>query len=115
MKKILFLGILVLTFNTLLAQKKNTSRNFDFAFGIGNNQQLFAGSFVHNWGVGKKKKLDFGIGIRMTNSFATDKYYTTAKAKLTSGKTGPGVLFAEDIPTNIDSFFVGKTQINAIK
>ncbi|MEO0312126.1 MAG: hypothetical protein RIQ89_1783, partial [Bacteroidota bacterium] len=114
MKKLLFLGILALTFNTLLAQKKNTSRNIDLGFGIGGNQQLLAGSFVQNWGIGKKKKLDLGIGIRMTNSFATDKYYTTAHAKLTSGKTGPGVLFAEDIPANIDSFFVGKTQINAI-
>lgn len=55
-----------------------------------------------------------GVGVRLTSSFATDKYYETADARLTSGKTGPGVLFAENIPPNIDSFFVGKSQINSL-
>ena len=85
----------------------------DFSAGFGQSQALIATSFTHYWGIGKKQKLQLGVGARLTNSFGTDQYLTTANAKLTSGKTGPGVLFADDIPANVDSFFVGKPQVNA--
>jgi hypothetical protein len=113
MKKLLSLVLATIITNAILAQKR-VHQYADLALGVGGNQQQFAGSYVYNWGIGKKQKLHLGVGARLTSSFATDKYYETANARLTSGKTGPGVLFAEDIPANIDSFFVGKTQINAI-
>lgn len=86
----------------------------DFSAGFSRNQALISSSFSHNWGIGKKQKLQLGIGARITNSFGTDQYFTTANAQLTSGKTGPGVLFADDIPANVDSFFIGKPQINSL-
>jgi len=113
--------IALLITTVIFGQEKKQDKNetpklnlIDFSIGAGSQQFNFSGSFVHYWQVGKKKKLQLGIGGRLTSSFATDKYFTTANAKLTSGKTGPGVLFADDIPANIDSFFVGKTQINSL-
>lgn len=94
--------------------KKRTLNYIDLSVGLGQNQALIASSFTHYWGIGKKQKLHLGIGARLNNSFGTDQYFTTANAQLTSGKTGPGVLFADDIQANIDSFFVGKPQINAL-
>lgn len=111
---------MILSSLSLLAQenkepKKTKAQNIaDLSFGVGSKQANISASYMHLWGLGKRQKLKLGIGGRFTSSFATDKYYTTANAKLTSGKTGPGVLFADDIPANIDSFFVGKTQINSL-
>ncbi len=120
MKKTNAFFFLFLCSLSLLAQenkesKKTRTQNIaDLSFGLGSKQANIAASYLHLWGIGKKQKLKLGIGGRFTSSFATDKYYTTANAKLTSGKTGPAVLFADDIPANIDSFFVGKTQINSL-
>ena len=93
---------------------RRTNNIIDISTGFGKNQIITAGSYVHNWGIGKKQKLQLGVGVRLTNSFGTDLYFTTANAQLTSGKTGPSVLFADDIQANIDSFFIGKPQINAL-
>lgn len=109
----LFISVVFIS-TGLLAQQKRSTSLLDLGVGIGNNQQLVSASWVHYWGVGKKQNLKLGIGARFTSSFATDKYYETADARLTSGKTGPGVLFAENIPANIDSFFIGKPQVNAL-
>ncbi len=90
------------------------SMNFtDISVGFSPNQAIIASSYTHYWGIGKKQKLQLGVGARLTNSFGTDQYFTTANAQLTSGKTGPGVLFADDIQANVDSFFIGKPQINS--
>ena len=44
-----------------------------------------------------------GLGFRLTSFFAKNKTYITAPAKLTSGKTGPSVFFADQIMENIDT------------
>ncbi len=120
MNRILLLAITVLISITAISQtvKKDstakTSMNFaDFSVGFSQNQAIIASSYTHYWGIGKKQRLQLGLGARLTNSFGTDQYFTTANAQLTSGKTGPGVLFADDIQANVDSFFIGKPQINA--
>lgn len=114
MNKLSLLIVVLFVSTGLLAQQKRTASLLDLGAGIGNNQQLISASWIHYWGIGKKRNLKLGIGTRFTSSLATDKFYETADARLTSGKTGPGVLFAENIPANIDSFFVGKPQINAL-
>jgi hypothetical protein len=122
MRKILLITIFtVSTLIGLAQEKKKDSPSekkgntlIDLAIGAGSSQSLVSSSFVHNWSIGKKQKLQLGIGLRLTNSFGKDQYFTTANAKLTSGKTGPAVLFADDIPANVDSFFVGNAQVNAL-
>jgi hypothetical protein len=116
----LLLGFLLFSITSFSQSLKIDSANkhklsfIDFSTGFSNNQALISTSYSFNWGIGKKQRLLLGVGARLTNTFGTDQYFTTANAKLTSGKTGPGVLFADDIPANIDSFFVGKPQINAL-
>ncbi len=93
---------------------KNTSRFADFTLGIGSRQGSAALAYINNWQLGKRKKIEAGIGLRFTSYFAGSQYYTTAPAILTTGKTGPGVFFGSDIPANIDSIQLKKSQVNAL-
>ena len=118
MKSILlpFLAIMLLS-NISVAQEKKQRAvdNFiDLTAGIGSSQGTGAVSYVYNWKVGKRKKLELGLGARFTSYFGSNLYFKTGPAKLTSGKTGPGVLFASDITPNIDSVLFSKAQINSL-
>lgn len=68
------------------------------------------------WGFGNNKKnFKVGLGARLTSSLGGNSLeYITAPAKFTSGKTGPGVFFADQIPQNIDTVSLNGTQVNAI-
>lgn len=114
MKKILIGSFLLLVVNNLLAQKTNLEKSFSASAAAGNREFSTAFMYQHLWKVGKKQKFKVGAGLRLTNYFGFDRYYTTAPAKLTSGQTGPGVLFSEDIPQNIDSVIFNHTQVNAL-
>ena len=117
MKKILlpFLAIMLLSNISVAQQKKQRAvDNFiDLTAGIGSSQGSGALSYVYNWKVGKRKKLELGLGARFTSYFGSNLYFTTAPAKLTSGKTDPTVLFSDDIKENIDSVLFPKAQINS--
>jgi hypothetical protein len=93
-------------------QKSDQSVSFTAAVGGGSFSSAFGYQYL--WRLGKSRKFGLGLGVRLTNYFGSDRYYTTAPAKLTSGKTGPGVFFADDIPENIDSVLFKKTQVNAL-
>ncbi len=118
MKKniVLFVAILGIAFNTQAQQKEHNSVNqfLDFTTAIGVGQASVALSYVHNWKLFKKQKWEAGVGARFTAYSGSNKYYRTAPAKLTSGKTGPGVFFADDIVQNLDSVLFPKAQINAL-
>ncbi len=112
--------VLVLLFSVGLATQSNAQKSkqidksisFTAAFGSSEFSTSFA--YEHIWKLGKKNKFGIGTGVRLTNYFGTDKHFTTAPAILTSGKTGPGVFFSEDIPQNIDSVFFKKAQTNSL-
>jgi hypothetical protein len=55
-----------------------------------------------------------GTGVRMTSFFGQRLYYQTAPASITSGKTGPGVFFTENIPENMDSLLISNPQMYAL-
>ena len=103
-----FFGMLT----TAFAQK--VKQDASLSFGFGSNQFTTALQYQHIWLLGKKKKFGIGTGARLTNSFGNKNYFTTAPAKLTTGKSGPGVFFGNDLVQNIDSVFFPKTQINAL-
>ncbi len=92
--------------------KKNN--NFDAEIGAASGQFLGALSWTHLHGIGKKEKFKIGYGIRFNSQFGNDLTYITAPAKLTSGKTGPSVFFAEQIPSNIDTLTLAKSQNNSL-
>ncbi len=100
---------------TSTAQKlanKEQSASASVAFGA--NQFTSTFSYRYLWNFGKKKQWQIGTGLRLTNNFGKNNYYITAPAKLTSGKTGPAVFFADQINQNIDSVLFGNTQANAL-
>ncbi len=115
MKKLLMITLVFVLSTKLHAQKgKAVDKSASFSAAFGTSEFSTALAYQHLWKLGKKQKFGIGAGIRLTNYFGTNKYYTTAPAKLTSGKTGPGVFFAEDIPANIDSVLFKKSQANAL-
>jgi hypothetical protein len=73
-------------------------------------------NLIQYWGVGHdKQRFKIGLGGRLTSSYAKKQLeYITAAADLTSGKTGPAVFFADQIPANIDTMHMYGTQVNAL-
>jgi hypothetical protein len=114
MKKCILLITATFIFLQLSAQKSiiDKSASFTTAFGSSNFSASLA--YQHLWKPGKKKKFGIGTGVRFTSYFGSNQYFTTAPAKLTSGQTGPGVFFADDIVVNIDSVLLKKAQLNAL-
>ena len=115
MKRVLTSLIIICITVQLNAQKNNAvDKSASVTLAFGSSEFSTALGYQHLWKLGKKQKFGIGAGARLTNYFASNKYYTTAPAKLTSGKTGPAVFFADDIPQNIDSVFFKKTQTNSL-
>ncbi len=71
-------------------------------------------SYVHSWKFGAKQKLGLGIGGRFTSYLAANQYYVTAPAQLTSGSTGPLIIFKDNITANMDTFLIKSPQVNSI-
>jgi hypothetical protein len=112
-KHIVFIGLLIAS-SCVFAQSKTTHKSASLSFAFGEKQFSIASMYQHVWLLGKKKRLGIGTGARLTNNFLNSQNFTTAPAKLTSGKQGPAVFFADDIPQNIDSFALGKAQLNSL-
>jgi hypothetical protein len=112
-KKLIGLVLLIFTLiSNSFAQK--IKRDASFAIGFAEKQITTALQYQHVWLVGKKKKIGIGTGLKLTNVFGRKSFFVTAPAKLTTGKTGPGVFFGDQIIPNIDSVFLSKSQLNAL-
>ncbi len=81
---------------------------------VGDTEGSLALSFNIDKGLGKKKKIVVGIGGRITSYLGKNQYYVTAPAELTSGSTGPGVIFKENIEANMDTFLIKNAQVNSL-
>ena len=117
MKQIIISVVVLFLTTTAAAQEKKIRavNNFaDVTIGIGTSQVTGSLSYVYNWKVGKRKKWELGLGARFISYFGSNLYFRTAPAKLTSGKTGPTVLFTKNIEENIDSVLFPKAQINSL-
>lgn len=91
-----------------------TSKFTDLNLGVGDTEGSLAFSFNYDKGLGKNRKVVLGFGARFTSYLGKNQYYITAPAKLTSGSTGPGVLFKENIEANMDTFLVKNAQVNSL-
>jgi hypothetical protein len=83
---------------------------------IGSDQGSIAGSFVHNWGMGKKKKFELGVGGRVTTYFGNKKDFITARpSSLTRSFTFPFlIVFAGVNEENLDTLNVQRPLITSI-
>ena len=117
MRRILLAAAVIIFLSFAAAAQQKTKRAVDqfadISIGIGSSQGTGSIAYVYNWKIGKRKKWEAGFGARFTSYFGSNLYFKTAPAKLTSGKTGPAVLFADDIVPNIDSVLFPKAQINS--
>jgi hypothetical protein len=100
--------------NYSFAQEQSPESNsIDLGLAIGAAEGTLSGAYIHNWKVGKKQKFEIGVGVRLTAYLGANQYYSTAPAKITSGSTGPGVFFKENIVANMDSFLIAKPRVLA--
>ena len=97
---------------TAFGQKATQSASASIA--AGSNQGSLNLAWLHRRGLGKNGKFGIGLGVRFTSYIAQNQYYTTAPAQLTTGSTGPGVIFKPDIDANIDTLLVKSPQVNAL-
>jgi opacity protein-like surface antigen len=95
MKKYLLLIILVIITVMAFAQKKPLPINqfIDLAGTVGKTQSSIAASYVRNWKISKRKKLEAGFGFRWTTYAGTQKDFITAPAKLARTNTIPFLIF----------------------
>ncbi|QHT71783.1 hypothetical protein GXP67_36530 [Rhodocytophaga rosea] len=86
--------------------------HLELALSTRGGQAAVALSGAKLYGLGQKKRFKAGFGLRFTSYFGNNQDFVTAPARLTSGKTGPTVIFTEDIPANFDTLFLSNSQIN---
>lgn len=95
-------------------QNSHWKSYLDLSFSGSKNHGAIAPGWSFLYGLGEKRKFNIGTGLRYTAAFSRNTEFTTAPARLTSGKEGPQVLFSEDIPENVDTFMVGRAQHHAV-
>jgi hypothetical protein len=95
------------------ATQNKSQEVLDLNVAVGETQVSLAGSFLHDWQLGKQRKFSVGGGLRLTSYLGKNQYYITAPASITSESTGPGVLFIENIEENIDTFLIQTPQVNS--
>jgi long-subunit fatty acid transport protein len=110
MKKVLIITLLTGFFSEGFSQINEVG----MTSAVGNTQGSISISFQHDWELWKSKKFAVGAGARFTSYFGANQYYITAPAELTSGSTGPFVIFKENIEQNIDTFLIKSPQVNAL-
>ncbi|OYZ43694.1 MAG: hypothetical protein B7Y19_09485, partial [Sphingobacteriales bacterium 24-40-4] len=89
--KALFLGsaILMISINSLKSQTSNNRNELTLSSTFGEKQAVFSIAYAYNWQVGRKKKLELGLGVRLTNFNGNKINYTTAPANLSRTNTIP--------------------------
>ena len=119
MKKLIPVILMVVSFQLLVgnisAQKLPSSFTFiDIDGAIGKSEGTMTFSLNFDKYIGRKQRIVVGGGARFTSYFGKDQYYITAPAELTSGDTGPDVIFKENIEANIDTFLINTPQVNSL-
>ncbi|NJN42233.1 MAG: hypothetical protein HC811_08445 [Flammeovirgaceae bacterium] len=110
----LLLSIFFLVISIEAFSQAQTESFLDMDAAIGSAEGTFSMAYIHNWKVGKRKKLLLGVGGRFSTYFGQNQFYVTAPASITSGSTGPGVFFKENIEENMDSLLINSAQVNAV-
>jgi len=103
--------------NQLKAQGiKNSNRNeFAFSSTIGENQGSLSLGYNYHWLIGKKQRLELGIGTRLTSVLGSKLNYTTAPANLARTYTAPFlIVFAGQSYENWDTLQVQRPLVFAL-
>ena len=119
MKKTVLVLFTLLMVNIGFAQVNKLSKTYQFidlAGTVGSSRGSVVASYVYNWRLGQKKRLEFGLGARLTTSFGTKQEYTTAApARLTRTSTTPFlIVFAGQKYENWDTLTVQRPLVNSL-
>jgi long-subunit fatty acid transport protein len=98
---------------TIFAQSK-TSDYVDASFAFAKYEGSQAFHYTHMWKFFEARKFGIGLGGRITSYLGANQYYITAPAELTSGSSGPLVIFKENIVDNIDSLLVKSPRVTSL-
>ena len=79
----------------------------------GRNQQQLSADASRFWQVGQSR-LWLGTGVRATSQWGSSQNFQTAPARLTTGQSGPQVLFLENKDENIDDLRLGSSQVTSV-
>lgn len=110
-----FFGLIgFLNVGLVCAQSSSAQNSIDIGLAFRASQGALSAAFAHDWYLGKNKKFIIGTGGRFTAYVAQNQYYETAPAELTSGRSGPGVIFKESITANIDTFLITSPNVYAV-
>ncbi|WP_149240236.1 hypothetical protein [Dyadobacter sp. 32] len=117
--KVIVLLCVLATAGTAQAQQiENPKINqfIDLAGTIGKSQGTGAFSYVYNWRIGKKRKIEAGFGARLTSAAGSKLIYTTAgPASLTRSFNTPFLIFFAGQKTeNWDTLTVQRPFVNAL-
>lgn len=74
-------------------ERSRISQFADLTGTLGNSQGTVAAAYVRNWKLGKRKKMEAGVGLRWTSYFGTKKDFITAPARLARTNTTPFLIF----------------------
>jgi hypothetical protein len=99
------------------AQENNKISQFaDLSAAFGQDQGTVGLSYVYNWKLGKKKKLELGLGGRWTTYYGTKKEFVTAgPASLTRTSSFPFlVVFSGIQEENLDTLTVQRPLIHSV-
>lgn len=107
--KIFYLALLILISCHAVCQVRELS----LTGALGKNQQSASIAAGYDWELWKTKRFALGTGIRINTYFGRNQVYITAPAKLTSGSTGPLVIFKKNIAENIDTFRIHSPQVTS--
>ena len=93
---------------------RHVDKMANITVGIAKNQGTASLSYAHIWRIGRRHKLGIGVGGRLTSYVASNQYYVTAPAQLTSGSASPLIIFKNNITANIDSFRIASPQLHSL-
>lgn len=113
----IILAIFVMASPVLAIGQQSSRIHFvDLTGTVGTSQATGAASYVHNWKLGRKQKIEVGLGARWTTYFGTKKDFLTAgPAKKTRTSTTPFLIFfAGQEEQNFDTLTVQRPLVNSV-
>lgn len=102
MKAVLLLFACALAFGCCGQGSEKSSQYGSATVALGGGMGNLSIDFFHLWKLGKQKKLEVGLGGRLTSIFGSNQYFSSAPPDLANNDS------------NVDSVYLGSMQINAV-
>lgn len=88
------------------AQESKTVNYANVTVAIGSNQSSISVDYFHLWKLGKSKKVEVGLGSRLTSYFGSSRYFSSAPASLAADEKKSDSLLLPSAQVNILNFAI---------